>query len=112
MRRSGVIRQPAPRFLSLPVTATGKWSMWVMSVSVILLLLLTLVLLPAFESAPGFAVPHRILTSVTLLGIFSAGITAAIALLKRHERSWPLLLAVLLALGAAALMLGDILGSG
>jgi hypothetical protein len=86
--------------------------MWLFLASVALLLLLSVVLLPIFESSSGFTVPRRILVSTGGLGMFSAGATGLFALVRKGERSWLLFLAVLMAVAIAAFMVNDILGSG
>jgi F0F1-type ATP synthase membrane subunit a len=106
MSTSGVV---APKgvssFLSMPTTVLGRWSAWLLVLSIVLVLVFNLVVLPA-------ALPEMAENAVglTLFTCFLAsGVTGFLAIVMKHERSWVAFLATVLFLAVLAMNLGPIL---
>jgi hypothetical protein len=104
----GVSPERASGFLSLPATEVGKWSAWLLLVSLGLILLNNLVVMPLTKQGASLELVQRAFNLVVFLCVLSSGVTGLFAIVMRGERSWAVFLAVLLALAAAALNVGSL----
>lgn len=99
-------RQPSS-FRSFPAPRTGKWSAWLLLLSVLLILLNALVFMPQTEQR-NLELAQRALNLIIFLCVFSSGFTALWAFVIKRERSWALFISVLLLILAIALNLGPL----
>ena len=83
-------------FLSLPSTSVGKWSARLLLLSLVLMLLNVFVVLPATEQRAGLELARSVFTSFVVLCLISAGVSGLIALVMKRERSWAVVVSVLL----------------
>jgi hypothetical protein len=85
----------ASGFLSLPSTNAGKWSGGLLLLSLVLMTLNALVVLPATEPRADLDFVRIVFTYVVVLSLASAGASGLIALVRDHDRSWLVIVAVL-----------------
>lgn len=108
----GTPREAAPErtlgFMSLPSTATGRWSAWLLLLSIVLVLLNGLVVMPLTEQRVSLDPAQRVFNLVVFLCLSAAGIAGLFAIVVKRERSWAAFLAVLLLVLATALNLGPL----
>lgn len=97
-----------PRFLGSPTSRLGWTSVWVFLASVVLASLNTLVIQPVTESRPGLDTPQMIYNVITGLTMLTAGGMGLVALIRSHERSWAVILPVVIMIAALALMVMDL----
>lgn len=102
----------ASGFLALPSTRTGNWSARLLLLSLVLMLLNTTLVLPAIEQRPGFELTQRSVSSVIMLFVLATGATGLFALVKKRERSWVAILAVLFFLTVIAFLVPDLIIHG
>lgn len=98
----------ASRFSSLPSTITGKWSAGLLLLSLVLILLN---MLPPAEQGAGPEWPQAVFNLVTFLCVVSAGVCGLIALVMKRERSWAVIVAVLLFLLVVGFELAEFLSA-
>lgn len=91
-----VTQKRASGFLSLPSTSIGKWSARLLLLSLVLILLNTFVVMPATEQRTGLELAQAVFNFLLLLPVVSAGSSGLFALLMKRERSWVVVVAVLL----------------
>ena len=99
----------ASGFLSLPSTRMGKWSARLLLLAVVLALLNTLVVMPFTEQRADLELPQTVFTFAVFLCVTAAGISGVFALVMKRERSWAVVVSVLLLIVVMALMLQDLL---
>jgi hypothetical protein len=99
--RSG--KGQASGFLSLPSTTAGKRSARLLLLSLVLMMLNALVVLPATERRAGLELVRSVFTGIVVLSLASAGIGGLIALVRDRDRSWPVIVAVLLSISVIGL---------
>lgn len=92
-----VARERSSGFLTLPSTSIGKWSAGLLLLSVALMLLNTLLVMPMTEQRTGLELAQAAFTWAVVLSLVSAGVSGLFALVVKHERSWAVIVAVLLA---------------
>jgi cytochrome bd-type quinol oxidase subunit 2 len=103
----GVGSKRASRFLSLPSTGAGRWSAWLLVVSLVLILLNNLVVMPETEQHSSLELAQRAFNLAVFLCVAFAGVTGLFAIVTRRERSWALFVAVLLFIVAVGFNLGQ-----
>lgn len=101
----------ASGFLSLPATGVGKWSAWLLVVSLVLILLNNLVVMPETEQRPSLELTQKAFNLSVFLCVAFAGVTSLFAILMKRERSWVMFAAVLLFIVAVGFNLGAYLDS-
>jgi len=94
---------------SLPSTSIGRWSAWLLLIAVALILLNNLVVMPETEQRTGLELAQQLFNLAAGLCIVFAGVTSLLAIVKKRERSWVLMLSVLLLVFALAFNLGPII---
>ena len=99
-------QQPSD-FLSLPATVTGRWSAWLLLMSLLLILLNTLVVMPQTEQRTGLELAQKAFNLIVFLCVFSSGATGLWAIVRERERSWVLFISLLLLVLALALNIGS-----
>jgi len=107
----GVTPKRASGFLSLPSTGVGKWSAWLLLVSLVLILLNNLVVMPATEQQMSLELPQRAFNLAVFLCVAFAGGTALFAIVMKREHSWAVFVAVLLFIVAVGFNLAPHLDS-
>lgn len=107
-----VTRKWASGFLSLPSTSIGKWSASLLILSLVLMLVNTFVVLPVTEQRTGLELPQKVFSSAILLCVVSAGVTGLFALVMKRERSWAVVLSVLLFVLVMAFLVPDLVIPG
>jgi cytochrome bd-type quinol oxidase subunit 2 len=96
-------------FLSLPSTGVGKWSAWLLLVSIVLVLLNNLVVMPHTEQRTSLELAQRAFNLAVFLCIGLAGGTGLFAIVSKRERSWVAFVSVILLVVAIAFNLGPLL---
>jgi len=104
-----VTPKPAAGFLSLPASRIGKWSAWLLVVSLILVLLNNLVIMPRTEQNTDLQLAQRIFNLFVFLCAIAAGLTGLLAVVIKRERSWVLFVSILLLIFAVAMNAGPLL---
>jgi len=107
-----VTRKRATGFMSLPSTTPGAWSTRLLLVSLALIVLNMLVVLPAIEQRASFDLLRQAYSFTIVLCLLSSGITGLVSLVSKHERSWTVMLAVVIAGAAVAFLISDIVIPG
>jgi len=105
-------RKRASGYLSLPSTSVGKWTARLLLLSVGLVLLNTLVVMPMTERRAGLEVPQTLFNIAIFLCVASAGISGTFALLMKRERSWVVIVSILLLVVVIGLMVQDLIIPG
>ncbi len=95
----------ASGFLSLPSTGVGKWSAWLLLISLVLILLNNLAVMPQTEQGTSLEPAQNAFNLAVFLCVVFAGVTGLFAIVIKHERSWALFVSALLLVLAAALNL-------
>jgi len=98
----------ASGFLSLPSTGVGKWSAWLLLISLVLILLNNLVVMPQTEQGTSLELAQRAFNLAVFLCVVFAGVTGLFAIVMKRERSWALFVSVLLLVLATAFNLGPL----
>ena len=99
-------QQPSD-FLSLSATVTGKWSAWLLLMSLLPILLNTLAVMPQTDQRAGLELAQQVYNLTVFLCVFSSGITGLWAIVRKRERYWVLFTSVLLLVLALALNIGS-----
>ncbi|MCR4414686.1 MAG: hypothetical protein NUV77_19905 [Thermoguttaceae bacterium] len=107
----GVAPKRASGFLSLPSSGVGKWSAWLLVVSLVLILLNNLVVMPNTERQTGLELAQQAFNRAVFLCVAFAGVTGLYAIVMKRDRSWALFVAVLLFVVAVGFNLGAHLDS-
>lgn len=107
----GVTPQRGSGFLSLPSTGVGKWSAWLLAVSLALILLNNLVVMPQTEQQANLELAQKAFNLAVFLCVAFAGVTGLFAIVMKRERSWAVFAAVLLFIVAVGLNLAECLDS-
>lgn len=102
----GQPEQAKEGFLSLPSTGYGKWSARLLLVSLALILLNNVVVMPVTERQADLAHAQPAFNLVVGLCVIATGISGIAAALIKRERSWVVVLAVLLLIVAGAFDVG------
>ena len=71
--------KPAAGFLSLPASRIGKWSAWLLVVSLILVLLNNLVVMSQTEQNTDLELAQRIFNLFVFLCVVASGLTGLLA---------------------------------
>lgn len=95
-------------FLSPPSTGVGKWSGWLLLISLALMLLHNLVVMPEAKQRTSLELAQRGFSLAVFLCVVFAGVTGRFAIVVKRERSGALFVAVLLLVLATALNLGPL----
>lgn len=95
-------------FLLLPSTGIGKWSAWLLLISLVLILLNNFVVMPQTEQRTGRELAQNAFNLIVFLCVCSSGVTGLWAIVMKHERSWVLFVSVLLLILAIALNVGSL----
>jgi len=98
----------ASGFLSLPSTGVGKWSAWLLLISLVLILLNNLVVMPQTEQGTSLELVQRAFNLAVFLCVVFAGVTGLFAIVMKRERSWALFVSVVLLVLVTALNLGPL----
>lgn len=110
MSTHGVVAPKQPSgFLALPVTRLGKWSAWLLVISIALILVNNVAVIPATEQASGLDAVQSVVNLTVFLCAAAAGITGLLAMIMKHEHSWAVYVAVMLLLFALAMNLVELL---
>ena len=107
----GVTPKRASGFLSLPSTGAGKWSAWLLVVSLVLILFNNLVVMPETERQTSLELAQRAFNLAVFLCVAFAGVTGLFAIVVKRERSWAVFVAVLLFIVAVGFNLAPYLDS-
>lgn len=107
----GVTPKRASGFLSLPSTGVGKWSAWLLVVSLVLILLNNLLVMPVTEQHTNLELAQKAFNLTVFLCVALAGVTGLFAIVMKRERSWAVFVAVLLFSMAVGLNLAAYLDS-
>lgn len=106
MSTTGVVApKQSSSFLSMPSTSLGKWSAWLLVLSIVLVLVLNLVVLPA-------ALPEMTenIAGLTMFAcVLASGATGLLAIVMKHERSWVPFLALVALVFVLAMNIGPML---
>ena len=90
-------------FLSLPSTRLGKWSAWILAITIALILVNNIALMPVAERTQGLQLFQSVVKLAVLLGVVTCSITGLLAIAVKHERSWTAFLAIALLLFVVAM---------
>ena len=102
--------QPLRRpILGWPSTRLGWWSVGLAATFLVLWIINTAVFMPATLVTPWRQAVGPFYGISMILCAFSAGIVGLIAVIRRHERSWLVWLAILPGLFALVFILGEFL---
>jgi len=104
----GSTRKRAAGFLSLPTTSIGKWSAGLLLLSLVMVLLNTIVVMPVTEQRAGLELAQTLYNAVTGMCVVASGVSGLFALVMKRERSWVVVVAVLVFASVIALMLQDL----
>lgn len=85
---SGVPMKEGARFFARPSTQVGRWSAWLLIVSIVLIVLNSAVVMPATESASGLESVQRVINLGVFLCLAAAGAAGATGIVAKRERSW------------------------
>lgn len=99
----------ASGFLSLPSTNIGTWSAGLVLLSLVMILLNNLVAMPVTEQRTSLELAQRVLNLTVFLGVAVAGVTGLFAVVMKRERSWAVLVAIVLFIVALGLNLAPYL---
>jgi len=102
----------ASGILSLPTTQMGTWSARLLLAALVLVTLNAAVVMPLFERRPGFELPLRIFNVIVALSVLSAGVTGLIAFVRNRERSWVVIVSILVLVAVLTLMIQDLITPG
>jgi len=83
-------------FLSLPKTAVGRWSAWLLLLTLVLLVTSVTLVAPMTECSGGLEAVGSAYNLVTAAILVSAGVTALVAMVRQRERSWVLVAAAVI----------------
>jgi hypothetical protein len=97
------------RFLGLPSTQLGRWSVGLMVTFVVLFIINATVFMPSTVVVPWRQVILPFYGIFMMLCGFTAGIVGVIAVIRRHERSWLVWLTILPSLFVLVFVLGEFL---
>ncbi len=92
----GIAPRRASGFWSLPSSGVGKWSAWLLVVSLAMILLNNLVVMPNTEPQASLDLAQRACNLAVFLCVAFAGVTGLCAIPMKRERSWTVFVAVLL----------------
>ena len=102
----------ASRLFSLPSTRVGKWSSALLAISFVLVVLNTAVVQPITEARVGLHAAQSIYNVVVGLFVVGSGISGLYAVVLKRERSWTVILAVLILTAVIILMVQDLATPG
>ncbi len=110
MSTHGVIAPKQPSgFFSLPATRPGKWSAWLLVISIAMILVNSVAVMPATEQASGLDAVQSVVNLTVFLCTAAAGITGLLAMIMKHEHSWTIYVAVALLLFTLAMNLAELI---
>ncbi len=95
--------------MSLPSTGLGTWSAWLLSVSIVLVLVNNIAVMPLTERSASLELAQSAFNLAVFLCLGFAGATGLLAIISRHERSWVAFTSVLLLAIAVAFNVGPFL---
>lgn len=98
-----------PGFLSLPTTGVGRWSAWLLLASLALVLLNNIVVMPETERNIALELAQRLFNLAIFLCIAVTGLLGLLAIILKRERSWVLLLSILLLIFVVVMNVGPLL---
>lgn len=98
----------ASGFLSLPSTGVGKWSAWLLLVSIVLVLFNNIVVMPRLEQQASVELAQQAFNLAVFMCFFLAGLTGLFAIVSKRERSWVAFVSVLLLVVVAAFNAGPL----
>lgn len=104
-------KAPSP-FLSLPSTSVGKWSARLLLLSLVLVLLNSFVVMPATEQRMGLELAQQVFNFAVWLCVVSAGTSGLFALVMKRERTWAVVLSVVILGVVVGLMVADLVIPG
>lgn len=107
-----VAPKAAPGFLSQPATGVGRWSAWLLVVSLALVLLNNIVVMPETERNMALELVQRLLNLSIFLCIVVTGLLGLWAIIMKRERSWVLFLSLLLLIFVVVMNVGPLLHGG
>lgn len=102
----------APGLLSLPRTRLGRWSARLLLLSFLLILLNSAAIMPFTEQRGGLDLLQTVFNVAVGLSLVSAGICGAVAWITKAERSWVVVLSMLLLVVLLGMMLQDLATGG
>ena len=94
-------------FFAAPSTKLGRWSVGLAGVFVVMFLINSFVFMPSSSDAPWRHVILPFYGIAMLLCGLAAGITGLLAVVRQHERSWLVWLAMLPMLLVLFLLIGE-----
>ena|SRR3990172_1032750 len=97
------------RILAPPSSRLGRWSATLLAIFVLLFMINSFVFMPARDEAPWRQSLLPFYGIAMLLWGLAAGVLALIALIRRHERSWLVWLALLPGVLVLFLVFGEFL---
>ena len=97
------------RILAMPSSRLGRWSAALLAIFVLLFMINSFVFMPSKDDAPWRHSLGPFYAIGMLLCGLVAGVLALIALVRRHERSWLVWLALLPGVLVLFLVLGEFL---
>ncbi|MDH4139938.1 MAG: hypothetical protein OEV43_05140 [Coriobacteriia bacterium] len=101
-------KPPSP-FLSLPSTSVGKWSARLLLLSLVLALLNSFVVMPVTEQRTSLELAQAVFNFAAWLCVASAGTSGLFALVVKRERSWAVVLSVVILALTVGLMVTDLI---
>jgi hypothetical protein len=96
-------------FQETPHTRTGRWSLWLAGVFVVMFLINSFILMPTSGDAPWRHVILPFYGIVMLLCGLSSMVLALVALIRGHERSWLIFLPLLPGVWVLFMLVGEFL---
>jgi uncharacterized membrane protein YhaH (DUF805 family) len=97
------------RFLGVPHTRLGRWSIWLEVVFVVMFIVNVAVLSLLTDETLWHESILPFYGSIMLLSGLTGGIVGSIAVIRRHERSWSVWLAILCALFVLLITLNELI---
>lgn len=105
-------RRATSDFRSLPSSPMGRTAGWLLLVGVVLAVLNTVAILPFTERRTGLDALKGLVNAVAGGCLVAAGVGGVAAVVGRRERSWVLLLAIVVLVLIVGLMASDLFGVG
>jgi len=99
-----------PRFRSLPSTRTGRVTTLLFAITLLLALLNAVLVMPYTESRTGLDAFQQAYNLVAGLFVVATGIVGIVSITRSRERSWAVMVPVVLSLAVIVLVLSDMGG--
>lgn len=99
-------------FLSLPSSRLGRVAGWLLLLGVILVVLNTAVILPITESRSGLDAWQAVVNLLVGGCVVAAGAFGLVAMVFRRDRSWTLVVSIVVLVLVVVMMVRDLIGPG